>query len=119
MNRRNNIRKSKRRPPENSAEFFSPKSDEQFKAKHPIGYRFVVALGITALIMPMIVYPVVMLMLGKDGYILLIGLAGSFIFGIGLFNFVAKIIGQYLGHLVSLISFLIGTALMIAAFFLT
>lgn len=112
-------KKSKRLPPENFSEFFSSESDEQFKSKHPIGYRFLVALGITALIMPMIVYLAVMLMFEKNGFLLLIGFVGSLIFGIGLFNFVAKIIGQYLGLRVSLFSFLIGTALMTAAFFLT
>lgn len=39
-------KKSKRLPPENFSEFFSSESDEQFKSKHPIGYRFLVALGI-------------------------------------------------------------------------
>ena len=36
---------------------------------------------------------------------------GSMIFGVGLFNFVAILINQYLGHLVSLLSFLIGGVL--------
>lgn len=112
-------KKSKRLTPENFSEFFSSESDEQFKSKHPIGYRFLVALGITVLIMPMIAYLVVMLTFEKNGFLLLVGQVGSLIFGIGLFNFVAKIIGQYLGLRVSLFSFLIGTALMTAAFFLT
>ena len=39
-------------------------------------------------------------------------MAGGFIVGIGLFNFVAIILHQYLGHLVSILSFLIGGVLM-------
>lgn len=58
-------KKSRRLPPENFSEFFSSESDEQFKSKHPIGYRFLVALGITALIMPMIAYLVVILTFEK------------------------------------------------------
>ena len=35
---------------------------------------------------------------------------GAFLIGIGLFNFVAIIIRQYLGHLVSIVSFILGGA---------
>ena len=39
---------------------------------------------------------------------MILGFIGSFVIGIGFFNFVAIIIKQYLGHLVSILSFLIG-----------
>ena len=39
---------------------------------------------------------------------MMFGWVGAFIFGIGLFNYVAIIIKQYLGHLVSVLSFVIG-----------
>lgn len=39
---------------------------------------------------------------------LVLGWIGGFIVGIGLFNFVAIIIDQYLGHWVSVLSFPIG-----------
>lgn len=38
----------------------------------------------------------------------MLGLIGSFLIGCGLFNYVAIIIDQFLGHLVSILSFLIG-----------
>lgn len=42
-----------------------------------------------------------------------LGFVGTFIIGIGLFNFVAIILRQYLGHLVSIILFLLGGILLI------
>ena len=41
-----------------------------------------------------------------------LGIIGAFIVGIGLFNLVAIMIRQYLGHLVTILSFLIGGLLM-------
>jgi len=43
----------------------------------------------------------------------MLGWVGGFVFGIGLFNLVAIIIKQYLGHLVSIISFIIGSILIL------
>ena len=77
--------------------------------KHPIGYWFAVALGITALTAPMLIYA----MYTKSPTVGIAGIAGTFIVGIGLFNFVAIILNQYLGHIVSIISFFLG-ALLIA-----
>ena len=42
---------------------------------------------------------------------LMLGGLGTFIFGIGLFNFVAALLKQYLGHWLSISCFLIGSAL--------
>ena len=41
----------------------------------------------------------------------MLGWVGGFVIGIGLFNYVAIIIKQYLGHLVSILSFIIGSIL--------
>ena len=100
-------------PPRGAAAFFSMGSDAEFKARHPVGYGFLVALGIFALLLPMLIYDIAILNGGDpelSGW-LLAGLAGSFLIGVGLFNFVAIIIRQYLGHLVSLLSFLAGGVL--------
>lgn len=96
-------------PPKGFGSFFLSSSDEQFKRKHPIAYWFVVALGLTAIVAPMIIYGAY----SQSARIGLAGVAGTFIIGIGLFNFVAIIMNQYLGHLVSIFAFLLG-ALLIA-----
>ena len=89
-NQKKKKNKSNWTPPKGYKSYFYASSDEAFKAKHPIGYGFLVMLGF----------------------------AGGFIFGIGLFNFVAIIIKQYLGHWVSIVSFLIGGAMMLISWFL-
>ena len=99
--------------PKGSAAFFLMESDADFQRRHPVGYVFAVLLGIFALLLPMIVY--VLLLLPHDtppSFGVILGMAGGFIFGIGLFNFVAIILHQYLGHLVSILCFLIGGILM-------
>ena len=40
-----------------------------------------------------------------------LGAFGAFLFGIGLFNYVAIIIRQFLGHLLSIVCFAIGAVL--------
>ncbi len=113
MSKNNKHKKSNWLPPKNYRKYFSPSSDYEFKTKHPVGYVFLIVLLTLALILPGFLF---CLFVGiktqtESGWILL-GLAGGFVFGIGLFNFVAIIIKQYLGHLVSLVSFLIGGIIM-------
>ena len=106
-------------PPKGSAAYFHMESDADFQRRHPVGYVFAVLLGIFALLLPMIVY--VLLLLPHDtppSFGVILGMAGGFIFGIGLFNFVAIILHQYLGHLVSILCFLIGGILMAASLLL-
>ncbi len=84
-------------------------SDADFKRAHPVGYVFLVALGIVALLLPYCVYALyTLIVLSAASGWLILGGVGAFIIGIGLFNFVAIIIKQYLGHWVSILSFLIG-----------
>lgn len=110
-------------PPKGASEFFLPSADDEFKSKHPVGYRFFVLLGITVLLLPVIIYNIFFvehLRRDENSFWLvlggLLGLAGSSIIGIGLFNFVAIIIKQYLGHLVSILAFAIGALLVWASF---
>ena len=102
-------------PPENYRSFFYASSDDEFKAKHPIGYIFLVLLGITVLLLPAIMFSI---FVGTDSGWVMLGFVGGFIFGIGLFNFVAIIIKQYLGHWVSIISFLLGGIMMLISWLL-
>ena len=108
--KKSNKRKSNWTPPKGATAYFYASSDDEFKGKHPVGYVFLVLLGIAVFIAPMIVYGVYVInTFGNEGNLwFLLGLFGSMAIGIGLFNFVAIIIKQYLGHLVSIISLLIG-----------
>lgn len=101
-------------PPKGFGEFFLASSDDAYKEKHPIKYGFIVALGITALVGPMILYFILLECMGVSSDVPVgLGFIGAFIIGIGLFNLVAIILNQYLGHLVSIISFLMGGILLI------
>ncbi len=103
-------------PPEDALMYFSPESDADFKARHPVGYIFLVLLLFVAIVLPAIVYCVCMSAFSVELNNLasfILGMVGSFAIGVGLANFVAIIIKQYMGHLVSVISFALGI-LMIA-----
>ena len=98
-------------PPKGSSAYFSAASDYEFKEKHPIGYGFLVLLGIVALMFPVILYLFFVIPYDINSAWMILGWVGAFIVGIGFFNFVAIIIKQYLGHLVSILSFVIGGVL--------
>ena len=115
MSKKKNKKKSNWTPPKEYKNYFYASSDEEFKSKHPIGYVFLVMLGIVALLLPAIVFCV---LVGTESGWVMLGFAGGFVFGIGLFNFVAIIIKQYLGHWVSIISFLVGGIMMLISWFL-
>lgn len=118
MSKKKKNKKSNWTPPKNSKAYFCASSDDEFKAKHPIGYGFLVALGITALLLPAILFYVLVGIAGTESGWVILGLAGGFVFGIGLSNFVAIFIEQYLGHWVSIISFLVGGIMMLISWFL-
>ena len=109
MGKKKNNKKSNWTPPENYKDFFYASSDDEFKEKHPVGYFFLVMLGLTALLLPAIVFCV---LAGTESGWVMLGFAGGFVFGIGLFNIVGIIIKQYLGHWVSIICFLVGGIMM-------
>ena len=49
-------KKSNWSPPKNYKDYFYASSDDEFKSKHPVGYFFLVLLGLTALLLPAIVF---------------------------------------------------------------
>ena len=116
--KRNRKKSSKWTPPKGSSAYFSAASDYEFKEKHPIGYGFLVLLGIVALMLPVILYLVFVIPYDINSAWMMLGWVGAFIVGIGFFNFVAIIIKQYLGHWVSIISFLVGSIMMLISWFL-
>ena len=95
-------------PPKGFGRFFLPSSDDEFKRRHPYGYIFLVALAMLAIVSPMVFYTVYT----KSTVPTNASLAGCFFIGVGLFNLVSIIIKQYLGHLVTIISFLLGALLL-------
>ncbi len=96
-------------PPKGAGEFFYRSSDDAFKSAHPVGYVFLVLLGLAALLLPCVLYCIYAFSVSPDGSgWMVLGWIGGFIIGVGLFNFVAIIIDQYLGLWVSILSFLIG-----------
>ena len=109
--KKNRKKSSKWTPPKESSAYFSDASDYEFKEKHPIGYGFLVLLGIVALMLPVILYLFFVIPYDINSAWMMLGWVGAFIVGIGFFNFVAIIIKQYLGHLVSILSFVIGGVL--------
>ena len=76
--------------------------------KHPIGFAFLEFLSIVALLLPVVLYLVFILPYDINSPWMLLGWIGSFIIGIGFLNFVSIINKHYLGHIVSILSFLIG-----------
>ena len=104
-------------PPKGCQRYFYASADEEFKKNHPIGYVFLVILGMAALLLPAICF-CLLVGQGTESRWMILGCAGGFIFGIGLFNFTAIIIKQYLGHLVSIISFVAGGLMMLISWFL-
>lgn len=66
-------------PPKGAAAFFSPTSDDAFKRAHPVGYRFLVALGLVALLGPMALWTALLVIgrLPAVGAWPLLGLAGN------------------------------------------
>ena len=109
--KKNRKKSSKWTPPKGSSAYFFAASDYKFKEKHPIGYGFLVLLGIVALMLPVVLYLIFIIPYNINSAWMMLGWVGAFIVGIGLFNFVGIIIKQYLGHLVSILSFVIGGVL--------
>lgn len=95
-------------PRKGSAAYFLKGSSYEFGKAHPVAYVFVEILGVVALLSPMFLLYFYTGPKADTSFWDILGIVGSFLVGIGLFNFVAIIVNQYLGHLVSIISFLLG-----------
>lgn len=118
-----------KRAPKNKWEYFFAASDEDFKRLHPIGYKFLLFIGITAFLLPFVIYSIYILLinpsmpkdvplLSSDFIALILGFIGTFTVGIGLFNIVAAWIHQYLGHMLTVVCLLGGTAITLFSMYL-
>jgi len=112
--------KFQRKAPKNKWEYFSAESDASFKYLHPIGYKILCGIGIIALLLPMVIYLTYTLAINPapNEWTLILGQAGTFIIGIGLFNIVAAWIHQYLGHFLTFICIFGGGVLTALSLFL-
>ncbi len=100
------MKNKKRKSKAEILSYFTPQSDAAFKRRHPIGYGFLVALGIFAFILPLIGFIIYMVIKGDDSFTggwPILTILGCLVMGVGLFNIVAAIIKQYLGHLLTAI----------------
>ena len=102
-----------KKAPKNMWEYFSPASDEDFKRLHPVGYYVLCLIGIAVLMLPQVVYLVYIIAINPspNEWTIMLGYLGTFVVGIGLFNIGAAWIHQYLGHLLTIVCLLGGTAL--------
>lgn len=105
---------------ENVGFWFSPMSDEAFKADHPRLYGLLVCIGIFLLLFPMaaFLFAAITQMPDRNSPWLLLGTAGGFVTGVGLFNIVGAWLHQYLGHWVTIICVGLGAAMMAASWLL-
>lgn len=96
--------------PDNVIRYIDPASDKEFKKKHPVKYGMLVFCGIAGLVLPLVILMLVteVFFPAPSSGFLIMGMAGCFIIGIGIFNIVAAWIGQYLGHAVTIGCFSIG-----------
>lgn len=105
---------------ENVGYWFSPMSDEAFKADHPKLYILLVCIGIFLLVPPMfgLLFAVITMKPDLNSPWILLGIAGAFVVGIGLFNVVGAWLEQYLGHWVTIAYLVLGGAMMAASWLL-
>lgn len=111
-----------KKAPKNAFEFFSPKSDEDFKVQHPIGYWILVASGIVAFVLPLVFYTIYISVFDEAqsvGGWPLLAIVGCMVMGVGLFNIVAAFIHQYLGHKLTAICLLGGGTVVALSIFMT
>ncbi len=105
---------------ENASFWFSPLSDESFKAEHPKLYVLLTCIGLFLLFLPMcaFLFAAIILLPDSNSPWLLLGMVGGFAAGIGLFNIVAAWLEQYLGHWVTILCLVLGGAMMAASWLL-
>ncbi len=103
--------------PKNMWGFFLPNSDDDFKAIHPVKYRWIVAWGLASFFTPMIAFVLFTAINEPPGFAwMFLGVLGCFVLGIGLFNIPAAFVHQYLGHRVTIGGIGIGLAMILISF---
>lgn len=90
-------------PPGDMWTFFQAESDDAFRRRHPCLYPLLVVCGIVELVGPGMLYGALTGGMGLTQGQAFLGFVGSVLAGVGLFNLTAAALGQYLGHLVTII----------------
>ncbi len=102
-----------KRFPKDARRYFKLDSDDEFKRRHPFAYGVLGICGVAAIAIPIFIFiafiDYIYPMPNSEWRVL--GIVGSFIVGVGLFNIVAAWIRQYLGHMFTIMCFLIGGVL--------
>ena len=106
---------------ENAGFWFSALSDVEFQMAHPKLYKLLAIIGVLFLVLPMLAFIMAATLSmpeNSNNAWLLLGAAGGFVLGIGLFNIVGAWIEQYMGHWVTIICIVLGAAMMTASWLL-
>ena len=105
---------------ENAASWLSPASDTAFRIVHPKLYTLLVLIGILFLFLPMFgfLFAAFTMLPDVNSPWLILGTAGGFVLGIGLFNIVGAWLEQYLGHWVTILCIVLGAGMMAASWLL-
>ncbi|MDD3218349.1 MAG: hypothetical protein PHC41_06830 [Lachnospiraceae bacterium] len=86
--------------------------------KYPIKFRIVEILGMIVPLFPVFIWGGVIVARDCNSYWMFLGMVGAFLIGNGLFNIIAISVEQYLGHLVTLLTLVIGTLMVICSLML-
>ena len=107
-------------PKDRLAFWFTRQADDEFKAAHPTAHEVLMLIGFMLLLGPAVLF-----FLAANStfdinanYWVLLGCAGGFVFGVALFNIVAAWMHQYLGHVVTIVCILLGSAIMAVSWLL-
>lgn len=95
--------------------WFTPGADVSFQSKHPVAYVLLLTLGLIVFCLPWMGFAVGVRYLLPEAWgsgWMWLGVAGGFITGVGLFNFVGAWLHQYLGHVFTLLCVGGGTLMM-------
>lgn len=93
----------------------TPGADVSFQSKHPVAYVLLLTLGLIVFCLPWMGFAVGVRYLLPEAWgsgWMWLGVAGGFIAGVGLFNFVGAWLHQYLGHVFTLLCVGGGTLMM-------
>lgn len=109
------------RAPKNALQYFSRHSDTDFKMLHPTMYPIISLIGVLLLFLPTVLLfasLIYLKLLSEDSWQVIIGLVGSFMIGVGLFNIVSAWLHQHLGHFLTVISLFVGGCIVGLSFLL-
>ncbi len=107
--------------PKNTLQYFSRYSDTDFKMLHPVAYPLLSVIGVLMLFLPTVLLFASFFyfkLLSEDSWQVLIGLVGSFMIGVGLFNIVSAWLHQHLGHFLTIITLFAGGCIVGLSFLL-